>query len=131
MKIIFILYNIFESKSGVSNKYIKFIDHLSKNNIEYILFTSFQNNNDINTHIKNKYNIINKKGINVPFYKDIKIPNIKIDDIQNIINNDDIIIFNGEFYWLYNCLYEIKKEKNIKLIPNWHTNYDYMQNYIL
>ena len=129
MKIIFILYNIFESKSGVSNKYIKFIDHLSKNNIEYILFTSFQNNNDINTHIKNKYNIINKKGINVPFYKDIKIPNIKIDDIQNIINNDDIIIFNGEFFWLYKILSKIKNTyPEIKIIPNWHTNYDYYSN---
>ena len=129
MKIIFILYNIFESKSGVSNKYIKFIDHLSKNNIEYILFTSFQNNNDINTHIKNKYNIINKKGINVPFYKDIKIPNINIDDIQNIINNDDIIIFNGEFFWLYKILSKIKNTyPEIKIIPNWHTNYDYYSN---
>lgn len=129
MKIIFILYNIFESKSGVSNKYIKFIDNLSKNNIEYILFTSFQNNNDINTHIKNKYNIINKKGINVPFYKDIKIPNIKIDDIQNIINNDDIIIFNGEFFWLYKILSKIKNTyPEIKIIPNWHTNYDYYSN---
>ena len=129
MKIIFILYNIFESKSGVSNKYIKFIDHLSKNNIEYLLFTSFQNNNDTNTHIKNKYNIINKKGINVPFYKDIKIPNIKIDDIQNIINNDDIIIFNGEFFWLYKILSKIKNTyPEIKIIPNWHTNYDYYSN---
>ena len=41
MKIIFILYNIFEVKSGVSNKYINFIDYLTKQKTEYLLFTTF------------------------------------------------------------------------------------------
>lgn len=138
MKIIFILYNIFESKSGVSNKYIKFIDYLSQNNIEHLLFTTFQNNDNnhedngndeednTNSHLNKKYNIINKKGVNVPFYTDIKIPNIKLDDIQQKINNGDIVIFNGEFFWLYEILSKIKNTyPEIKLIPNWHTNYDY------
>lgn len=122
MKIIFILYNIFESKSGVSNKYIKFIDYLILQKIEYLLFTTFNDDKNLNK----KYNIIFKKGINIPFYTDIKIPNVNIDDLEKYSENDDIIIFNGEFFWLYTIFKKLKNiYKDIKLIPNWHTNYDY------
>ena len=121
MKIIFILYNIFEVKSGVSNKYINFIDYLTKQKTEYLLFTTFSSSN-----LNNKYNIIYKKGINIPFYNDIKIPNIKLIDLKNYVNDYDIIIFNGEFFWLYTIFNDLKKiYKNVKLIPNWHTNYEY------
>jgi 1,2-diacylglycerol 3-alpha-glucosyltransferase len=122
MKIIFILYNIFEVKSGVSNKYIQFIDYLINQKINYLILTCFNENNKNNNQ---KYNFINLKGIQLFFYNSIKIPIINKDELNKYIENNDIIIFNSEFYWLYNNLYEIKKEKNIKLIPNWHTNYDY------
>ena len=122
MKIIFILYNIFESKSGVSNKYIKLINYLISQNMEYLLFTTFNDNQNIN----NDYKIIYKKGIHLPFYHDIKIPNISINDLKTNVKNNDIIIFNGEFFWLYTIFKELKNIYNdIKLIPNWHTNYDY------
>ena len=122
MKVVFILYNIYEVKSGVSNKYLKFFDFLSLNNIEFLVITSLNNLNSIK-HINN---IVNVKGINIPLYNQIKIPNINFDDLKVFINHNDIIIFNGEFYWLYNLLKNIKKTyNNIKLIPNWHTNYDY------
>ena len=125
MKIIFILYNIFEVKSGVSNKYIKFIDCLSKNNINYLLITSLNNFSSL----KYSNKIINLKGLNIPFYSDIKIPNIDYDELKVFVNDNDIIIFHGEFYWIYNTLNKIKKKyNNIKLIPNWHTNYDYYAN---
>ena len=124
MKIIFILYNIFEVKSGVSNKYIKFINYLIKKNINYLIFTCF--NNDFNEY--DKYNIIKLKGIEIPFYDSIKIPIINLEKLKDYVDDKDIIIFNSEFYWLYNILFKLKKEKNIKLIPNWHTNYDYYAN---
>ena len=124
MKIIFILYNIFEVKSGVSNKYIKFINYIIKKNINYLIFTCF--NNDFNEY--DKYNIIKLKGIEIPFYDSIKIPIINLEKLKDYVDNKDIIIFNSEFYWLYNILFKLKKKKNIKLIPNWHTNYDYYAN---
>ena len=121
MKIIFILYNIYEIKSGVSNKYIKFIEYLNKINIDFLVFTTFIKKYK---NISNK--LINLKGFRVPFYNNIKIPNIKYNELLKYINNNDIIIINGEFYWIYNILKQIKnKHKNIKIIPNWHTNYEY------
>lgn len=122
MKIIFVLYNIFEVKSGVSNKYIQFIDYLINQKINYLILTCF---NEFNQNNNQKYKLIKVKGIQLFFYKTIKIPIIEKVELNKYVENNDIIIFNGEFYWLYNSLYEIKKEKNIKLIPNWHTNYDY------
>ena len=123
MKIIFIIYNIFEVKSGVSNKYINFINYLIKNNIDYLLLTTFEI-----TPNETKYNIIKLKGIHVPFYPKIKIPIIEHKDLNEYVNNNDIIIFHSEFYWLYSLLYKIKLKKNVKLIPTWHTNYDYYCN---
>lgn len=125
MKIIFILYNIFEVKSGVSNKYIKFLDYLNNNNIEYLLLTSLNNL----LSIKSTNNIINLKGINLPIYNEIKIPNIDLKELEIFVEDNDIIIFHGEFYWIYDTLNKLKKKyKNIKLLPNWHTNYDYYTN---
>ena len=125
MKIIFIIYNVFEVKSGVSNKYIHFFDFLNKKNIDFIILTTFnQSKKDISN-----YNYIEFKGVNIPFYEYLKIPYINLENLKNIVNHNDIIIFHGEFYWLYSLLNEIKNTyKNIKLIPNWHTNYDYYTN---
>lgn len=125
MKIVFILYNIYEVKSGVSNKYIKFIDNLNKNNINYLIITSLNNYSSL----KYNKNIINLKGINLPIYTEIKIPNINLEELESFVDKDDIIIFHGEFYWIYDTLNQLKKKyNNIKLIPNWHTNYDYYAN---
>ena len=126
MKIIFIIYNIFEVKSGVSNKYIHFFDFLNKKDIDFIILTTF--NQSIKKDIS-IYNYIEFKGVNVPFYEYLKIPYINLDDLKKIVNHNDIIIFHSEFYWLYSLLNEIKNSYiNIKLIPNWHTNYDYYTN---
>lgn len=125
MKIIFILYNIFEVKSGVSNKYIKFINYLNKENIDYLILTSL---NNFPTLI-NLNKVINLKGLNIPLYNNIKIPNIDFEELDIFVNNNDTIIFHAEFYWIYDSLNKIKKKyNNIKLIPNWHTNYDYYAN---
>jgi hypothetical protein len=129
IRIIFILYNIYESISGVSTKYVKFINYLSKT-YNVILFTTFKDKN-IYEKIKNEYmnnnliNIIKIKGLNIPFYKEIKLPIINKKHLKNEIKNgNEIIIFNGEFIWLYQLLYDLKNEyKNIKLYPNMHTDY--------
>ena len=125
IKIIFILYNIYESINGVSTKYIKFIDYLSKQ-YNVVLFTTFKNEEIYNKIInQNTINIIKTNGLNIPFYKEIKIPIINKKDIKKELKNgNEIIIFNGEFIWLYELLYNLKKKyKNIKLYPNMHTDY--------
>ena len=115
-KIIFILPNIYECINGVSTKYIKFIKFLENNLYNHIIFTTFKNNNIYNELINNNVkNIIKMNGLNIPFYKDIKIPIIDKDKLKNeIVNGDEIIIFNGEFIWVYNLLKKLKKiNKNL------------------
>jgi glycosyltransferase involved in cell wall biosynthesis len=130
IRIIFILYNIYESISGVSTKYIKFINYLSKQ-YDITLFTTFNNkkiyNDIVSDNIKKNIKIIKIKGLNIPFYKEIKIPIINKKNIKKEIKNEnEIIIFNGEFIWLYELLSDIKKiYTNIKLYPNMHTNYTF------
>ena len=124
MKIIFILHNIFEIKNGVSNKYIRFIDYLIKYNIDYLLFTTFIDKDNIKKY--EQYNIIHEKGVELPFYKNIKIPNINENNLIKLLKGDEIIIFNGELFIFYDILLNLKKKfPLLKLIPNWHTNYDY------
>lgn len=127
MKVIFILHNIFETKNGVSNKYINFIDYLISQNIEYSLITCFNNEKYIN-YYKKKYNIIIEKGIQIPLYDSIKIPNINYKSISKICNEKDILIFNGELFIFYEIFKQLKKNKKCILIPNWHTNYDFYYN---
>ncbi len=133
LKIIFILHNIYESINGVSNKYIKFINHLTNLSHEVILFTTFKDNAIYNTISNSNKNIkiIKVNGLNVPLYKEIKIPIIKYSAISNeIINGNEIIIFNGEFIWIYDILKSLKnKYKNIKIYPNMHTDYEYYLKY--
>ena len=124
MRIVFILHNLFEIKNGVSNKYIHFIDYLINNKIDYLLITCF--NQDLNIeYYKKKYNIIIEKGINIPFYNIIKIPNINYSTLINQIHENDLIIFNGELFMFYEIFIKLKKNKRCILIPNWHTNYDF------
>ena len=141
MNILFILYNILEIKNGVSNKYIQFIkklDETCNHNIS-IIMTKI-NDNDIKNNILTKgkqlftnSNIYYVKGYKIPFYDKIKIPSISYDYIKNIIKNKKyIIIFNGEFIWLYDSLIKLKNNNSCPLLlfPTWHTDYEsYLQNY--
>jgi glycosyltransferase involved in cell wall biosynthesis len=125
-KIIFILSNIYEVANGVSTKYVTFINYLLKNNYNVILFTTFKNSQNYeNCEKKNNLKIIKNKGLTLPFYNSIKIPILKESQLKEYINNgNEIIIFNGEFIWLYEILYKIKKNNpNLKLYPNMHTDY--------
>ena len=138
IRIIFILPNICECVNGVSTKYIKFINYLSNLSYNIILFTTFKNKGSIQLDSgdksrrsslikKDNLNIINIKGLNIPFYKDIKIPIIIEKELKSEIKDgNEIIIFNGEFIWLYETLKNFKnKHKNIKLYPTMHTDYLY------
>jgi len=128
-KIIFILPNIYECVNGVSNKYIKFIKYLSSTNIfEIILFTTFKKiENYANLEKIDNLHVIKLKGMVVPFYKEIKIPLLNETLLKGEIKNrNEIIIFNGEFFWIYESLKKIKKEyKTIKIYPTMHTDYLY------
>lgn len=131
-KIIFILPNIYECVNGVSLKYINFIDFLKKSSYNFVLFTTFKDNESYNKitnthHIK----IIKTNGINIPFYKEIKIPILNKNILNNeITNGNEIIVFNGEFIWVYNILKKLKlKYNNIKLYPTMHTDYIFYNNF--
>lgn len=131
LNILFILPNIYESINGVSNKYIKFIEYLQKSNkCKITLFIPFINLEKIKLIENKNIKIINVNGIQLPFYEDIKIPLLNEDEILNEIDNDseetnNIIIFNGEFAWLYSVLEKVKEKNNeIKIYPTWHTDYE-------
>jgi len=135
MNILFIMYNIFDIRNGVSNKYINFIKSIeTNNNISFIMTkkcTHENNNKNINTDFCNT-KIYYTKGINIPFYDKIKVPYINNNLIKSIIKEEKyIIIFNGEFFWLYDTLIEIKKNNNVLLYPSWHTDYEeYFKKYV-
>lgn len=130
-KIIFILPNIYESINGVSTKYINFINYVSIKCIT-VLFIPYKIIN-YEKHITNSnIKLIKTRGLNIPFYNDIKIPIINEDDLKKeIINGDEIIIFNGEFIWLYTILNNLKKKyNNLKIYPTMHTDYVYYGNIV-
>jgi hypothetical protein len=134
MNILFIMYNIFDIRNGVSNKYINFIKSIennNNNNISFIMTKNENNKDDTYTDFCNT-KIYYTKGINIPFYDKIKIPYINDDLIKSIIKDEKyIIIFNGEFFWLYETLIDIKKIYNISLYPSWHTDYEeYFKKYV-
>lgn len=131
-KIIFILPNIYEAINGVSTKYIKFINYLINLSYNVVVFTTFKEKNTIdNILFKDKINIVKLNGLNIPFYKEIKIPIITFDKVNDQINNgNEIIIFNGEFLWIYDILKNIRsKYKNIKIYPTMHTDYNFYGEY--
>jgi glycosyltransferase involved in cell wall biosynthesis len=125
-KIIFILPNIYECKNGVSTKYINYLNYIS-NKFNIVLFIPNKNNSHENYVSNNNIKIIKTKGISIPFYKDIIIPVISEEELKTeIITENEIIIFNGEFVWLYNCFNNLKKTyPNIKIYPTMHTDYLY------
>ena len=125
-KIIFILPNIYESVNGVSTKYVKFINYLKDNSYNYVIFATFKNENLYKRKVEEEnLKIIKTSGLNVPFYKEIKIPFISESLLNDEIKDgNEIIIFNGEFIWIYDLLISIKKKyKNIKIYPTMHTDY--------
>ncbi len=133
---IFILPNIYEILNGVSLKYIKFIDYLSslqtsshKIHITLLLTQSKKSDSTLPSYPNLK--LIFLKGIRLPFYKEIKVPILHKNDILPLIQHKNTnIIFHGEFIWLYSILEKIKKKNpDIHLYPNWHTDYEfYIQN---
>ena len=129
IKIIFILHNIYESTNGVSNKYIKFINYLlTLSSYNIILITTFKKREvyeKMYNKISPKFNIIKTHGLSVPNYKEIKIPIIKESLLlEHIKDGNEIIVFNGEFIWIYDILKNIKNRyKKIKLYPTMHTDY--------
>ncbi len=148
---IFILPNIYDHISGVSNKYTSFISYLSKQN---------NNNNkitlcNVSKNIPNTYKATNlltsgeprlTHNINfykctsfaLPFYNTISVPLITQSHLQKIIYKDyiNVIIFNSEFIWLHHILISLKNKNNstnvlVKLIPTIHTDIDfYLDKYL-
>jgi len=128
LRIIFILPNIYESINGVSTKYFKFIHFLINLSYDIILITTFKDKTLISKLEKrDNLTICKVNGLNIPFYKEIKIPIITFDKLNKYINDgNEIIIFNGEFIWMYEILKKLKnKHNNIKLYPTMHTDYLY------
>ncbi len=134
---IFILPNIYDHISGVSNKYTSFISYLSQNlgsnkltlcNISKNI-DSIKNNKHINIHSCSSFVL--------PFYNSISIPILSESHLQKIIlkNYTNILIFNSEFIWLHQILISLK-EKNkdnttLQLIPTIHTDIDfYLHKYL-
>lgn len=132
MNLLFIMYNIFDIHNGVSNKYINFIKSIENNHNISIIMTKYEENKP-QVNIFNNTKIYYTKGLKIPFYNKIKIPNINETLLNNIINKEKYsIIFNGEFFWIYDILIKFKKKyNNILLFPSWHTDYEeYFKRYI-
>ena len=89
MNILFIMYNIFDIRNGVSNKYINFIKSIENNNNNNISFIMTKNENNKDNTFTDFHNtkIYYTKGIKIPFYDKIKIPHINIDLIKIISSN--------------------------------------------
>ena len=64
--------------------------------------------------------------------KPLSIKDFKTEDlITEIKTGKEIIIFNGEFFWLYEKLKKVQKKFNrVKIFPNMHTDYDFYLNNI-
>ncbi len=124
---IFILPNIYDHISGVSTKYISFLQYLSQLNHKNLFKITILH---ISKNTPNLPNITFHKtsSIVLPLYTSIYIPIFTQSHLQNILekNAQNIIIFNSEFIWLHPILIHIKKKyNNVTLIPNMHTDIDY------
>ena len=132
---IFILPNIYDHISGVSNKYTSFLSYLSKhNNNNKITLCNVSKNNP---NIQN-INFHKCSSFTLPFYNTITVPIISQSHLKKNILKDhiNIIIFNSEFIWLHNILISLKNKNNstnvqVKLIPTIHTDIDfYLDKYL-
>ena len=129
-RVFFILPNIFEITNGVSIKYIKFIQFLSKDkDVQICLFMPKISNISLPKFVKENSNIkiISCKNLKVPFYREIKIPLISLSTIEKEIKTKkETIIFHGEFVWHYEFLKKLKETyPEMQLFPTWHTDYEY------
>ncbi len=128
--IIFILPNIYDHVSGVSTKYISFIQHLSQNPAFKItlLHTSHKRPHGITLHPTS--------SLPIPFYPSLTVPYFTSSHLKRVIEKSmkNIIIFHSEFIWLHSILLGIKdefQEEIIQLIPNMHTDIDeYVKKYV-
>ena len=146
--VIFILPNIYEHVSGVSNKYIAFIKYLCENHRNSVNIT-YCNPSSVDPPGDYLINSVHVTGFPLPLYPAIKIPYITYDGLRKIVregrsgkdSDNTIIIFNSEFFWLYPALIRLKKEMgtgmgadsrgSITLIPNMHTDIDfYLKHYL-
>ncbi len=129
---IFILPNIYDHISGVSNKYTSFISYLSQN-LGQNKLTLCNISKNIDSIKNNKHiNIHNCSSFTLPFYNSISVPILSQSHLQNIIHKEytNILIFNSEFIWLHHILISLK-EKNkdkVHLIPTIHTDIDFYLN---
>jgi glycosyltransferase involved in cell wall biosynthesis len=136
IRLLFILSNIFDTINGVSTKYIKFIEYLSNisylgSKIEIILFLPMKSSKNYPFKDVENIELVKISGVQIPYYTEIKIPILSSSKIlSHIKTGHEIIVFNGEFFWLYEKLKKIqKKNKDIKIFPNMHTDYAfYMEN---
>ncbi len=131
--ILFILSNIYESTNGVSKKYIKFIQFLSQQSTSFsyplsisILLTKSNSNQEPFPTLPN-VSFHSCKGLRIPYYPEIKVPIPSYSLIHSLIHpKNQIIIFNGEFIWLYDSMEKIKRKyPSTILLPNYHTDYEY------
>ncbi len=152
LHVIFFLPNIYEHISGVSNKYIAFIQYLDQVSAKNPSFplritlcnpsSSFAHSGD-HTKIPPIVTICNVTGIPLPLYPAIKIPlGTGLDVVRKQIKPREktIIIFNCEFFWIYSTLLRWKEEfgtgrekgpGSLILIPNMHTDIDfYLKHYL-
>ncbi len=136
LHIIFILPNIYQHISGVSNKYIAFIQYLvEKYSNDNVKITLCNPSGKRDPGIPPPVKCIDVTGFPLPLYNAIKIPLfLPQESLRKIIredcrNGDHVcIIFNSEFFWLYSSLIALKKEfppGKVSLIPNMHTDIDY------
>ena len=127
--IIFILPNIYEIVNGVSMKYIKFLEYLSsQTNLIITVFLTRSKKKNVQLPSFSNIQFIVTSGLRVPYYSEIKVPIFTNKNIllQEIKTQKEIIIFHGEFIWLYETLQELKmNHPNIHIFPNWHTDYEY------
>ena len=132
IRLILILPNIYEITNGVSKKYIAFLEYLSQQNSIHVsvFLTKTKKSSFLFPKLPNiHFHLV--KGMRVPYYKEIKVPFPSYSEIsQHILTGDEIILFHGEFFWLYDSMEKLyrkwKEEKKLlKIFVNWHTDYEY------
>lgn len=136
IRLIFILPNIYEITNGVSKKYISFLEYLSQQKSIHVsvFLTKTKKSSFLFPKLPNiHFHLV--KGMRVPYYREIKVPFPSYSEIsQHILTGDEIILFHGEFFWLYDSMEKLyfkwKQEKKLlRIFVNWHTDYEYYLQY--
>lgn len=122
--IIFILPNIYDHISGVSNKYTSFIQFLHQHTSIKITLFHISQSDPCLPNIR----ILPTSSLPLPLYPGIRVPICSYSHLKNALDRKmrNKIIFHTEFIWLHSNLLRLKTEcENVELIPNIHTNIDY------